>query len=60
MSDDIHLTTPLSESDVRNLRIGDFVYLDGQIHTGRAGCDQSLTQGHEVGGGQVVGDNLEN
>ena len=33
---DIRLATPLSESDVRNLRIGDFVYLDGQIHTGRA------------------------
>lgn len=36
MSEDIRLTTPLSESDARNLRIGDFVYLDGQIHTGRA------------------------
>lgn len=36
MTCDIHLTTPLSEEDARNLRIGDFVYLDGQIHTGRA------------------------
>jgi L(+)-tartrate dehydratase beta subunit len=33
---DIRLKTPLDESDARNLRIGDFVYLDGQIHTGRA------------------------
>ena len=36
MNDDIYLKTPFSESDVRNLRIGDFVYLNGQIHTGRA------------------------
>ena len=36
MSDDIHLQTPLSENDARNLQIGDFVYLHGQIHTGRA------------------------
>ena len=30
------LNVPLSEDDVRQLRIGDFVYLDGKIHTGRA------------------------
>lgn len=36
MSDDIRLTTPISESDARNLRIGDVVVLDGQVHTGRA------------------------
>ncbi len=27
---------PLSESDARQLRVGDIVYLDGKIHTGRA------------------------
>lgn len=30
------LKVPLTEADVRPLRIGDFVYLDGLIHTGRA------------------------
>jgi len=30
------LKVPLTENDVRSLRIGDFVYLDGLIHTGRA------------------------
>lgn len=30
------LSVPLDEDDVRKLRIGDFVYLDGKIHTGRA------------------------
>lgn len=30
------LRIPLTEDDVRPLRVGDFVYLDGLIHTGRA------------------------
>lgn len=30
------LSIPLSEQDVAPLRVGDFVYLDGLIHTGRA------------------------
>lgn len=30
------LQVPLREAEVRALRIGDFVYLDGKIHTGRA------------------------
>ncbi len=48
MSDDIRLKTPLSESDARNLAIGDFVYLDGQIHTGRA-----LVYEHTLNNGAV-------
>lgn len=39
---------PLSESDARQLRVGDIVYLDGRIHTGRALVYQYvLEQGHE-------------
>jgi len=39
---------PLSESDARQLRIGDVVYLDGKIHTGRALVYQHiLEQGNE-------------
>lgn len=30
-----HLSVPLIEADTRKLRIGDFVYLTGKIHTGR-------------------------
>jgi L(+)-tartrate dehydratase beta subunit len=30
------LKVPLSEEDVRRLRIGDVVFLDGRVHTGRA------------------------
>ncbi len=32
---DVHLTTPLSEEDVRNLKLGDSVYLSGTMYTGR-------------------------
>lgn len=32
---DVHLTTPLSEEDVRNLKLGDSVYLSGTVYTGR-------------------------
>ena len=32
----VRLKMPLREDDVRQLRIGDFVYLDGKLHTGRA------------------------
>lgn len=46
--EDIRLKTPLDESDVRNLRIGDFVSLDGQIHTGRAlAYEHILDKGNE-------------
>lgn len=41
------LKIPLSEEDVRKLRIGDFVYLDGKIHTGRGiYYDHVLTKGN--------------
>ena len=30
-----HLTVPLSEEDVRSLDVGDIVYLDGIVYTGR-------------------------
>lgn len=43
-----HLQIPLSESDVRQLRIGDIVYLDGKIHTGRGLVYQHvLEQGND-------------
>lgn len=33
---EVHLSTPLSESDVRALRLGDHVYLSGLFFTGRS------------------------
>ena len=42
------LNVPLSKEDVGQLRIGDFVYLDGKIHTGRALVYQHvLEEGNE-------------
>ena len=32
---EIHLTTPLSENQIRSLRVGDVVLVSGRIHTGR-------------------------
>lgn len=32
---EVHLTTPISESQVRSLKVGDVVLLSGAIHTGR-------------------------
>lgn len=32
---DVNLKTPLSEDDVRNLKLGDNVYLSGTLYTGR-------------------------
>ncbi len=32
---DVHLTTPLNEDDVRNLKLGESVYLSGTMYTGR-------------------------
>lgn len=34
-SREIHLTTPISEEDIRSLRVGDVVILSGEMHTGR-------------------------
>lgn len=41
---EFHLTVPLSEADVRQLRVGDIVYLSGQIFTARDGV-----YGHMLG-----------
>jgi len=42
------LKIPLTEDDVRQLRVGDVVYLDGKIHTGRGLVYQHvLEKGHE-------------
>jgi fumarate hydratase subunit beta len=32
---DVQLKAPLSEDDVRNLKLGDSVYLSGTLYTGR-------------------------
>jgi len=43
-----HLTVPLSDGDVRQLRAGDIVYLTGCIFTARDGAyEHMLRQGHE-------------
>ncbi|OKP87808.1 fumarate hydratase [Paenibacillus helianthi] len=34
-SREIRLTTPISEEDIRSLRVGDVVILSGEMHTGR-------------------------
>lgn len=39
------LSIPLQEDDVRQLRIGDVVYLDGTVHTGRALVYEHVLQG---------------
>jgi len=39
-----HMTTPLSESDVRKLRIGDTAYLSGVIYTGRDAAHERLVR----------------
>ena len=39
------LSIPLQEDDVRQLRIGDVVYLDGTVHTGRALVYEYVLQG---------------
>jgi L(+)-tartrate dehydratase alpha subunit len=45
---ELHLTVPLSEEDVRQLRVGDIVYLSGCIFTARDGVyEYMLRRGHE-------------
>lgn len=34
-SREVRLTTPISEADIRSLRVGDVVILSGEMHTGR-------------------------
>lgn len=44
---EVHLRVPLSEADVRGLRVGDVVYLSGCIFTARDGVyERMLGQGH--------------
>ena len=42
------LSIPLQEEEVRALRIGDMVYLDGKIHTGRALVYQHVLEGQNL------------
>ncbi|MFQ5884230.1 MAG: FumA C-terminus/TtdB family hydratase beta subunit [Thermoplasmata archaeon] len=48
----VNLSTPLSEEDVRNLKLGDTVYLSGILHTGRDAVHiralEYLEEGKEV------------
>ncbi|MCD6532201.1 Fe-S-containing hydro-lyase [bacterium] len=44
-----HLTTPLSEEDVRKLRVGDEVYLSGIIYTARDAAHKRLLEMIEKG-----------
>ncbi|HLI49363.1 MAG TPA: fumarate hydratase [Chthonomonas sp.] len=41
---EIHLTTPLSEEDVRKLKVGDVVLLSGVIYTGRDALHKYLLE----------------
>jgi L(+)-tartrate dehydratase beta subunit len=45
---EVHLTTPLSEEDARDLRVGDVVFLSGVVFTARDGVyTHMLGEGHE-------------
>ncbi len=44
----VHLRTPLSETDVRKLKVGDVVLLDGVVFTGRDAVHQYLHDGGEL------------
>jgi fumarate hydratase class I len=46
--DTVRLTTPLSEADVRNLKVGDVVLLDGIVFTGRDAVHKYLHDGGEL------------
>ena len=41
---ELHLTVPLSEADVRQLRAGDIVYLSGPVFTARGKAPKSGLQ----------------
>ena len=43
----MHLTPPITEEDIRSLRVGDVVILDGIIHTGRDALHKYLID-HEA------------
>ena len=44
----IHLTTPLTDADVRKLKVGDVVLLDGVVFTGRDAVHKYLHDGGEL------------
>jgi fumarate hydratase class I len=44
----VRLSTPLSESDVRKLKVGDVVLLDGIVYTGRDAVHKYLHDGGEL------------
>ncbi|MFF2910215.1 fumarate hydratase [Paenibacillus sp. NPDC057934] len=46
-SREVRLTTPISEEDVRSLRVGDVVILSGEMHTGRDALHKYLMD-HEA------------
>jgi len=39
-----HLKTPLSESDVRKLKVGDIVYISGRIFTARDSAHKKMLE----------------
>ncbi|MFE4710324.1 fumarate hydratase [Paenibacillus sp. NPDC056722] len=47
VSREVRLTTPISEEDVRSLRVGDVVILSGEMHTGRDALHKYLMD-HEA------------
>jgi tartrate/fumarate subfamily iron-sulfur-dependent hydro-lyase beta chain len=47
-SDVVRLTTPLRDADVRGLKVGDVVLLDGVIFTGRDAVHKYLHEGGEL------------
>jgi fumarate hydratase class I len=46
--DVVHLTTPLSEEDVRSLKAGDVVLLSGQVNTARDAVHKYLFEGNDL------------
>ncbi len=46
-SREVRLTTPISEADIRSLRVGDVVILSGEMHTGRDALHKYLMD-HEA------------
>ena len=53
--DVVHLKTPLSDADVRGLKVGDVVLLDGIVFTGRDAVHKYL---HEGGDLEVINDGV--
>ena len=47
-SEVVRLTTPLADSDVRQLKVGDVVLLDGVVFTGRDAVHKYLHEGGEL------------